>query len=221
MKIIYKDFGPVSTNGYLVIDETTGKAVIIDAPIASKDFFVSNIKTNNLQVEEIWLTHSHWDHMGDVFMLKNELINLAQQSNKDYSVNILLHPDDEYRMLKPNDYLGFPLDLSITPCEIDVYMSNKNVLSLGNLKFEVRHTPGHTEGSVCFVEHQEKVVIAGDTLFSGSIGRTDLAGGNYSQLINSIKEELLTLEDEFVVYCGHGPSTTIGSERYSNPFLVN
>jgi glyoxylase-like metal-dependent hydrolase (beta-lactamase superfamily II) len=98
-------------------------------------------------------------------------------------------------------------------------LSEDDTISAGSLTFEVRFTPGHSPGSLCFIDHVSKKVIAGDVLFSGSIGRTDLPGGHYQTLIESIERELLSLEDDYTVYSGHGPETTIGRERLGNPFL--
>lgn len=221
MEIYSKALGQVMTNGYLIIDsnlennntnninnQTKKKCVIIDTPFESFEYYTDLISNLNLDLQEIWLTHTHWDHTWDL----NKLVDF-------YKVPVLVNENDIHRLEKPNDYLGFGFGEVLNQMKYDKLIKHKDVLTLGNLTFEVRHTPGHTEGSVCFINHNDKTVIAGDTLFNNSIGRTDLAGGNYNQLIQSIKTNLLDLSDEFRVLSGHGPETTIGNERINNQFL--
>ncbi len=208
MRILFTCSGPVSTNGYLVYDESTLDGVIIDAPIGSFEYFVKQIEFNCINLNAIWLSHSHWDHTGD-----------ANKLHLYFKKPVFVHQLDEYRMVDPNKYLGFPLPFEIEACFADGFFEEGQILKIGKLDFELRLAPGHTEGSICFINHLNKVAIVGDVLFKGSIGRTDLHGGNYPQLINSIKDKLLTLDDDYIVYNGHGDSTTIGNERISNSFL--
>lgn len=200
--------GPVATNGYILMDNATKHAVIIDVPMDSAPWFVEQIEKLGALVQSVYLTHSHWDHTADVVAFTEQL-----------AVPVYCHRDDEYRLVKPNDYLGFPLPFSFVGCSADRFFEHGEKLLLGETELEVRHTPGHTEGGVCFVIHAEKVVFVGDTLFNGSIGRTDLHGGNHSELIASIHQHLLSLPNEYQCFCGHGNSTSIGIERDSNPFL--
>ncbi len=200
--------GPVDTNGYIIVDEATSKAVIVDAPMDSADWYVQRIRKAGWQVTDLWLTHSHWDHTADCAKLKREL-----------GLKIFLHQADEYRLYNPNAHTVFALPFELEGSTVDAYFHHGDILHLGSQCWELRHTPGHTEGGVCFVNHDDGVVIAGDTLFHGSIGRTDLPGGNMEQLISSIHRELLTLEDHYRVLCGHMDPTTIGEERDNNPFL--
>ncbi|MCX6147005.1 MAG: MBL fold metallo-hydrolase [Candidatus Kapabacteria bacterium] len=208
MKILYTTSGPVSTNGFLIYDENTLDGVIIDAPIGSFDFFIGEIEKKHINLNAIWLSHSHWDHTGD-----------ANKIHKFTKKPIYIHPLDEYRMIDPNKYLGFQLPFEIEPCFADAFFEENQILKVGNLEFELMLTPGHTEGSICFVNHLHKTVIVGDVLFKGSIGRTDLLGGNFEVLIESIRTKLLVLDDDFKVFNGHGDSTTIGNEKMFNPFL--
>lgn len=200
--------GPAATNAYLVADSQTGDAVIIDAPMDSAEWFLQRIAERALHPRALWLTHSHWDHTADAATLSQHL-----------QIPVLVHPLDAYRLYDPNAHTVFPLPFQLEAVEVGGYLHHGDVLSVGTLQFEVRHVPGHTEGSVVFVEHSARVVFCGDTLFAGSIGRTDLPGGNYEQLIESIRRELLSLSDDYVCYPGHMQATTIGAERRTNPFL--
>jgi len=222
MEIYSKAMGQVMTNGYLIIDssldntkinieksdDSKRKCVIIDTPFESFEYYRDLIISKNLELQEIWLTHTHWDHTWDL----NKIVDF-------YKVPVLVNENDIHRLDKPNDYLSFDFGEVLNKMKYDRLINHKDILNLGDLEFEVRHTPGHTEGSVCFINHNSKTIIAGDTLFNSSIGRTDLDGGNYNQLIESIKTNLLDLSDEFKVLSGHGPETTIGFERVYNQFL--
>lgn len=209
MKVYYQSLGPVATNAYLIACERTGDCVLIDTPAGSLEFFTNIVKNNQLNVVAIWLTHSHWDHTWDVNAVKEK-----------YNVDVWVHHNDIHRLQNPNNFVGFDLGLLFSPMHYDKFINEGDKLQVGNLNFEVVHTPGHTEGGVCFVNHNEKTVIAGDTLFKLSIGRTDLAGGNYEELIHSIKAKLLILPEDYIVLPGHGEKTSIGYEKKYNQFLI-
>jgi len=209
MNIITLEAGPLATRCYIVHADNSNKSIIIDAPLDSTDKFMYHIKKNNLDVKMILLTHSHWDHSADAPKLR-EITDAA----------IFVNKLDEYRLLEPNENSIVPLDFELTPFKPDFYLQDDMDIVYGDANsFEVVCTPGHTEGSVCFVERIEKVIFTGDTLFKNSIGRYDFPGGNYDDLMNSIKKKLLRYSDEFVIYPGHGMRTTIGEERKNNPFL--
>ena len=210
MEIIPIESGPVSTIGYLVADTDTRKSVIIDAPLDSAQFFTDNIKKRDLKLDAIFLTHSHWDHTADAPLLHEKT-----------GAPIYIHKYDEYRITDPMNHSIFQLPFVLDPCEAQFYFEHSATISIGNLDFEILHTPGHTEGGVCIVNHKNRIVFAGDTLFHSSIGRTDLPGGSTDELLFSIKNNLLTLPDDYIVYSGHGPKTTIGNERKNNPFINN
>ncbi|MFM8437577.1 MAG: MBL fold metallo-hydrolase [Candidatus Kapaibacterium sp.] len=200
--------GPVDTNAYLIIDEESGIAVAVDTPMGSAAWFIEEARRHDVSIAEIWLTHSHWDHTADC-----EELRIAS------GACVRMHVDDEYRLLAPNDHVLFPLPYRFTPSRADFHVHHGDIVSAGTSPWQVRHVPGHTEGSVCFIHHDERVAIVGDTLFNGSIGRTDLPGGDHRTLIESITRELLTLADDYVVLAGHMGPTTIGDERTGNPFL--
>ncbi|MCX7929437.1 MAG: MBL fold metallo-hydrolase [Chlorobi bacterium] len=200
--------GPVETNAYLVADSATGDAVLIDAPLDSAQWFAERITAAQYRPLALWLTHSHWDHTGDAAAICSM-----------FGIPALIHPLDAYRLCDPNKHTVFPLPFALEPVPIGGYIHHGDVLTVGTLRFEVRHVPGHTEGSITFVEHTARVVFSGDALFAGSIGRTDLPGGDYDQLITSIRQQLLVLPDDYICYPGHMEPTTIGQERRTNPFL--
>ena len=199
--------------------ETTKNAICID-PGDEAERIVETAERHGLKLQAIALTHAHLDHVGGVAALK-KLVPHAK---------INLHKGDEfmYRALPEQPaWIGIPraqwaaLGFAFeTPPPVDHYWIDGEKYSVGELEFEVLHCPGHTQGHIVLYEPKEKAVFVGDVLFAGSIGRTDLPGGSTEQLLNSIKEKLLTLGDDVKVYSGHGPVTTIGEERLTNPFLT-
>ena len=199
--------------------ETTKKAICID-PGDEAERIVETLERLGLRLQAIALTHAHLDHVGGVAALKK-----LQPEAK-----INLHKGDEfmYQALPEQPaWIGIPraqwaaLGFAFeTPPAVDEYWTDGQQYSVGQLQFEVLHCPGHTPGHVVFYEPTERKVFVGDVLFAGSIGRTDLPGGSTQQLLDSIKNKLLTLGDDVKVYSGHGPVTTIGEERLTNPFLI-
>lgn len=210
MKITPVETGLILTNGYFISDETTGKAVVVDAPLDSAELYMELLTESKCELEAIFLTHSHWDHTADAAKVKRET-----------GASIYIHQSDEYRLLNPMDYTLLTLDFEIETAKADVYFTEKQKLTFGNLSFEVIHTPGHTEGGVCLIMPENRIVFTGDTLFNGSIGRTDLPGGDYDTILISLMNRIMILPDDFTILSGHGPKTDIGSERTSNPFIIN
>lgn len=199
--------------------EETKQAICID-PGDEAERIVETLERHGLTLQAIALTHAHLDHVGGVAALKK-----LQPAAK-----INLHEGDEpmYRALPEQPaWIGIPrsqwatLGFAFeTPPPVDRYWTDGERYAVGKLEFEVRHCPGHTPGHVVLYEASERKVFVGDVLFLGSIGRTDLPGGSMPQLLSSIKNKLLTLPDEVEVYSGHGPVTSIGEERLTNPFLT-
>jgi hydroxyacylglutathione hydrolase len=199
--------GPLQCNCSVIGDETTHEAMVID-PGDNIDDVLAIIRKHQLQVKQIVITHAHIDHVGGAAKLRAAT-----------GAPVLLNQNDQ-ALLKM-------LDMQAAWCgmappgkvEIDQSIGAADTVHAGSLAADVIHTPGHTEGSVCLYFPAEKKLIAGDTLFAGSIGRTDLPGGSMEKIISSLHEKVLALPDETVVVPGHGPLTTIGEERESNPFL--
>ena len=208
LEIISLVLGPVQTNAYLVADLDSGAAIVID-PAWEGALIVQEAKQRGWRIGSIWLTHAHFDHLGGA----GQVADLSSPPPP-----VALHPDD-YPLWRAQG--GAPLfGMRIDPGpEPTIELKHKQILHLGAYDFEVRPTPGHTPGHVVFYCASAGVVFCGDVIFGGSIGRTDLPGGDYDTLINSIHTHILSLPDETRLLSGHGPETTVGEERQENPFL--
>lgn len=209
LEIVSFTLGSVMTNVYLIADPLTGEAVVID-PADEGEIIVAEARRRNWRIGSIWLTHAHFDHLagaGAVADLANPPPPIAMHSD-DYPL---------WRMQGGAPYFGMRIDPGPEPT---IQLHHGDTLWVGGNQFEVRHTPGHTRGHVIFYCKQEKVVFCGDVIFQGSIGRTDLPGGDYDTLIRSIENQILSLPDETRLLSGHGPETSVGRERRTNPFLI-
>lgn len=199
--------GLLHCNCSVVGDETTREAMVIDPGDDTKDV-LALVKKHGLTVKQIVITHAHIDHVGGATKLK-----------RITGAPILLNQND-YALLKMLDVQASWIGVkSPEAVSVDQSIGTGDSVKAGRLAAQVMHTPGHTEGSICLYFDSEKTLLAGDTLFAGSIGRTDLPGGSYEKIITSLHEQLLALPDETIVVPGHGQLTTIGEERESNPFL--
>jgi hydroxyacylglutathione hydrolase len=199
--------GPLRCNCTVIGDDATREAMVID-PGDDLSKIVAILQKHNLSVKRIVITHAHIDHVGGAMKLRALT-----------GAPIFLNQDD-YALLKMLDVQAAWLGMAVPEAvEIDQSPAHGDSLRTGSLVSTVLHTPGHTQGSICLYFPAEKTLIAGDTLFAGSIGRTDLPGGSFEKIIGSLKGHLLALPDETVVVPGHGALTTIGEERESNPFL--
>jgi len=206
VKIVQIPNGQFVENSYLVIDERRGECAIVD-PGEEAGLIVHKLTAAGARPAAIWITHAHLDHVMGVARLKHET-----------GVAVYLHPADRElydHAVQQGLAFGIPVD-PLPPPDRELVPGEE--VRVGDLAFAVRHTPGHSPGSVCLVG--DGVVFTGDVLFAGSIGRTDLPGGDFETLIKSIERELLPLPDSTIVYSGHGPETTIGRERLGNPFLT-
>jgi glyoxylase-like metal-dependent hydrolase (beta-lactamase superfamily II) len=200
--------GPVETNAYLIANQETREAAVVD-PAWDGPFIVEAAEMKGWIITQIWLTHAHFDHIGGVA----DLLKFANPKP-----SLALHPDDLplYRLQGGAMFFGLHLEQGPDPTQV---LEHKQQLRLGEDVFEVRHTPGHTPGHVIFSCPAEKIAFCGDVIFQGSIGRTDLPGGSFPQLLRSIETQILSLPDETRLFSGHGPVTTVGKERLTNPFL--
>jgi glyoxylase-like metal-dependent hydrolase (beta-lactamase superfamily II) len=203
----------------LVGCEETRRTICID-PGDDAERIVAALEKHDLQLQAITLTHAHMDHVGGVAALKKLQPHAP----------IILHKADEPLYLalpEQPSWLGIPREYWSTygfdyepPPAIDNYWTDGQTYAVGKLNFEVLHCPGHTPGHVVLFERDERKVFVGDVLFAGSVGRTDLPGGSSEQLLDSIMNKLLPLGDDVEVFSGHGPNTTLGDERLTNPFLT-
>jgi hydroxyacylglutathione hydrolase len=199
--------GPFQENCYIIGDEESGVGAIVDPGDEAARIAIA-VEETGLEIGSIILTHAHVDHVGAVVALVDE-----------YSCPVLMHAEAE-PMLKelPTQAIMMGMRFGRVPT-VDRYVEDDEVLEVGDLGLRSLYTPGHAPGHLAFYVEDEGLVLSGDALFAGSIGRVDLPGGSMEVLMRSIEERLLTLPDETVVYSGHGPRTTIGNERTSNPFL--
>ncbi len=198
--------GPLASNCYIVGSEPNKEGMIID-PGAEAEVILRNVKDLELDIKSILLTHGHIDHIGALKEVKEAT-----------GAEVTIHTD-EAKSLQEQP-LSKLLGLSYpTPLPPDRLLKGGDSMDIGDLHFLVLHTPGHSPGCICLLG--QGVIFSGDTLFNYGIGRADLPGGSYSQLMNSIHTKLMTLPDNTTVYPGHGPDTTIGAERSGNPFLQN
>jgi glyoxylase-like metal-dependent hydrolase (beta-lactamase superfamily II) len=202
---------PLQENTFLISDET-GECVFVDPGFhfqVEHEEIKQYISDNSLTPVKIANTHCHFDHIMGVEFIRNE-----------FNIPFVAHPDDAFWIEKAIDQgrmFGFEMEPVNPP---DSFFAENEMLKFGNTELEIIHVPGHSPGHVVFYSEKEKVIIGGDVLFHGSIGRTDLPGGDHQTLISGIKNKLFALPDETKVYCGHGPETTIGFEKETNPFLT-
>jgi len=209
MKLRRITVGAFEVNAYLVWNETTSKGIIID-PGDEASRIIQATSDEGLEPIAIVLTHGHGDHIAAVEEVKNH-----------YDIPLYVGKGDQELLKNPSANVSAMVGHPIVAPEPEHLMSDEQQIELGGVGFTVMSTPGHTPGGVCLLFDKGNFVVTGDTLFFGSIGRTDLPGGNLGTLLHSIKTKLLVLPDEIVCYPGHGPETTIGSERVNNPFLID
>ncbi len=209
MKIIPVVAGILETNCYLVVNETTRTALLVDVPPESKEIIINKLSEEGCALEAILLTHTHWDHSADAHQLKQET-----------QAPLYVHSADYYRLLEPMKHTIFELDFTIEPCEADFKLEGGETLCFQTTTLRVLHTPGHTEGSVAFVCNDLKCAFVGDTIFYLSVGRTDLPGGDPALLQESLGRILNELPEDYILYVGHNQETTVGFEKNYNPYLM-
>ncbi|KAB2338509.1 MBL fold metallo-hydrolase [Cytobacillus depressus] len=200
--------GPLQTNCYILSKEN-GKCLIFD-PGEESEKLSNIIQQKSLQPVAIILTHAHFDHIGAVDDIREEyeIPVYIHEKEADWLIDPALNGSGRYEMIE-----------NISGKPADFFIRNEQEMTIGEFTFQIYETPGHSPGSISIYFKEGDLVVAGDALFNGSIGRTDLPGGNHDLLLNSIHQKLLTLPEETTVLSGHGPATTIGQEMDSNPFL--
>jgi hydroxyacylglutathione hydrolase len=208
LEIVSFTLGPAQTNAYLVADSETRDAAVID-PAWDGHIILEAAKKRGWRIAHLWYTHAHFDHIGGAGAIADALNPLPL---------VALHPNDHvlWRAGGGGAMFGFDIDPGPEPA-IDFY--DGQILKLGSVEFEVRFTPGHTTGHCILYVPSAGVCFCGDLIFAGSVGRTDFPGGSWEQLETSIRNQVYTLPDDTRLLSGHGPETTVGEERQTNPFV--
>ncbi len=194
---------PIENNNYLVIDEASKEAILIDCSSDILENIKPVLKENNANLKHILLTHGHFDHITGL--------------DAEHDADVYMHSNDAEWVEQLNQYLPMvglpPMDVP----KIDKFINDGDILKLGEKEIKVIHTPGHTQGGVCFLIDGN--LFSGDTIFRESIGRCDLPGGNFDQIIESIQDKIFTLPENIVIYPGHGPKTSVGWEKENNSYF--
>lgn len=208
LEIVPLTLGPVLTNAYLVADPETGEAAVID-PAWDGRVILAEAKKRGWRIGQLWYTHAHFDHIGGAAGIADSLNPLPL---------VALHPTDQplWQVQGGAALFGFRIEPGPKPT---IDLGHGQILRLGNITFEVRHTPGHTPGHVVFYCAAANVIFSGDLIFQRSVGRTDLPAGDWDALVESIQAQVFTLPDETRILSGHGPETRVGEERRGNPFV--
>jgi len=208
LEIVTFTLGPAQTNAYLVADSATRDAAVID-PSWDGELILSEARSRGWRIAHLWYTHAHFDHLGGAGAIADALNPLPL---------VALHPDDHVLWRSGGGGAAFGFDIDPGP-EPTIDLVQGQILRLGEVVFEVRFTPGHTKGHCIFYVADSGICFCGDLIFAGSVGRTDLPGGDFATLERSIREQVYTLPDETRLLSGHGPETTVGWEKRSNPFV--
>jgi len=208
MKFFSQELGMAATNMYLFLDEDTGKAIVFDAPEKAFDVVAHIRKETPFELEALYLTHGHWDHIIDAWRFS------------EAGVPVYGHIDDQALFEDAEVQKPFLFgDLDLRSVKIDHWLELGQTLTILGKSAEVRHVPGHCAGNVLFYIAELELAVVGDAIFAGSVGRTDLPGGSMAVLENSIRSQIYTLPDETQLLSGHGPPTTVGQEKASNPYV--
>ena len=208
LECIKMELGPIGTNAFLLWEENGEEAVLIDAPPDSVAEVTSHLNERSLRLRAIWLTHGHWDHMAGAYDLAED------------GMEIIGHEDDQMMFENPSLMSTFSIPgLELKPIKITRWVKEGDELDLWGRTVKVMHCPGHCPGNIALMISDEKICFVGDVIFYGSVGRTDLPGGDFSKLENSIRNKIYSLPDDTVLAVGHGPDTTVSTEKLSNPFV--
>ena len=207
MKVVKVLLPAAAENCYIAINEDTNESIIID-PGSAFERIKSAVESTGTKPVAILLTHGHFDHAGE-----------AASTAKEYGIKIYTHEATAEELKNPSINLSGDMFGDSKSYSADVFLKDDEEIDLAGLHIKCLFTPGHTPGGCCFYFPDEDIVFTGDTLFSGSVGRTDFPGGSMSQLVGSVKSKLMTLSDDTICYPGHNEPTTIGTERIYNPFL--
>ena len=209
MKIDHLILGAYETNCYVLRGSDAAKDCLVIDPGIDAEPLIDFLKEQNLNAVAVALTHGHIDHIAGVAALREQFPD----------IKVYIHRLDAEMLTEPYTNLSVMSGIAFSTEPEDVSLEEQDMIEQAGVKLTVLHTPGHTPGSICLYSQDEGVAFVGDTLFAGSVGRTDFPGGSTYQLLNSVKEKLFTLPGETKVYPGHGPTTTIAHEKNHNPFF--
>ena len=208
MEILVLELGPFATNAFLLWNQGDSNAVLFDAPPGAEEALPKVLEERGLTLTDVYLTHGHWDHFAGLPELD------------DGSLQTWLHPDDRLLVEKPELAASYvPPGTPMRPARSDHDLHPGQSLEILGQPCEVRHVPGHCPGNVLFYFKEQGFAIVGDAIFAGSIGRTDLPGGDFPTLETAVREQIYTLPDPTTLLPGHGPQTTVAQEKSSNPFV--
>jgi len=201
--------GPLQTNAYLIINNNTKEAVAVDAGPEAFEIIQEELKKLDLKLQALLITHPHWDHIMDVCLFK------------EAGVPVYAHKEAVAAIENPSAQKSIALPgMKFIAGKVDTQLSHDDNFTIGGIRFEVRDTPGHCPGSLVYFLPDGGCCFTGDVIFDGSVGRTDLPGGDMDALKKSILNQIYTLPDETILYPGHGSSTLVGKEKISNPFVT-
>ncbi len=208
MNIQTLPLGPFETNAYLCWKDGESNAVLFDAPMGTHEILPKLLEEKGLKLTDVYLTHGHWDHFS----------GLAEMDQSEFTT--WLHPEDRVMVENPEVARAYvPPYFQLIPAKVDQDLEPGQTLNILGQSVELRHVPGHCPGSILFYFADLKFAIVGDAIFQGSIGRTDLPGGNFDQLANSIQQHIYTLPPATRLFPGHGPETTVEFEMQNNPYV--
>ena len=208
MELLTFDLPPISTNAYLGLDQERREAVLFDAPLSAWDRVERLLQERGSRLIALLLTHGHWDHI------------LGAPEFARQSIPIFGHRGDRALLSAPSEMASYMApEVTLESIELDRELEAGETIELLGREVEIRHVPGHSEGSILYYFRDEQLAITGDAIFAGSIGRTDLPGADAGVLLQSIRQEIYTLPDDTTLYPGHGPPTSVAREKRTNPFV--
>jgi glyoxylase-like metal-dependent hydrolase (beta-lactamase superfamily II) len=210
VKIHVLPSGPIQTIGYLLTEPDLGAAVLVDAPGGILDKIQPLLAKEGCVLQELWLTHGHWDHTQDTA----KVVRATNALVRGHAADRMIFESPEIMEERMGRKLG------LEPLRVDTWVGQGDRFTALGREFEVRHVPGHCPGNILFYQAATRAVFVGDALFKGGVGRWDLPGGDFEMLAQSIREQIYTLPDDTVVFPGHGPRTTVGAEKESNPYVA-